>query len=190
MNMHRLRCILRVRLSSKNRHINSLGFGDMHPHNRPHSVDKATGDFLFLLYQLLFEADVSLWTKQRTLETAAESKNSWRVVSISTDAVNHIRTTGSAKGLRRGHALSRNERAKHLFERSDLLDRDELLRYFFEHDTVALITSKENSKDGVTEWSELLPVPEGLFNAGSFSIYARKGKELAWVAQLRSSAKE
>ena len=56
--------------------------------------------------------------------------------------------------------------------------------YFFEHDTVALVTKAENAKDGVAHWSPLHPVPEGLFTAGSFSIYVRKGKEIPWVSSL------
>jgi len=57
------------------------------------------------------------------------------------------------------------------------------LEYFFEHDTVALVTKAENSKEGTSHWSPLLPVPEGLFTAGSFSIYVRKRKELKWVEE-------
>jgi len=154
-----------------------------HPLNRPHRVDTSTGDFLFTLYQLLFHADVELRIKQRTFETAADSKNSWRVVSISHAAIQHILQTGSAKGLRRGHLLSRVERAKYLFKREAPLLKDGLLDYFFEHDTVALVTHAENNKDGTAHWSPLVAVPEDHFTAGSFSIYVRKGKELAWVKQ-------
>lgn len=64
------------------------------------------------------------------------------------------------------------------------MSREDLLHYFFEHDTVALVTTQENAKDGIAGWSKLLAVPDGLFNAGSFSIHARKGKELVWVTSL------
>lgn len=155
-----------------------------HPRNRPHSVDSATAGFLHLLYELLFTAKaLELRVKQRTFETAADSKDSWRVVSISADAIDHLRKNRSAKDLRRGHILERIERAKYLFERDRPLSRDELLRYFFEHDTVALVTKKENSVDGVRHWSTLSAVPDGLFSAGSFSIYARK-RELVWIDSL------
>lgn len=105
------------------------------------------------------------------------------MVSISQAALDHLLRERSAKGLQRGHVLPRVDRAKHLFERSAPVDQDELLAYFFEHDTVALVTKAENAKSGVAHWSQLHAVPEDLFNAGSFSIYARKGKELAWVEQ-------
>lgn len=157
-----------------------------HPHNRPHRVDSSTAEFLYMLYGLLFVAKVDLRIKQRTFETAADSKNSWRVVSVSEAALEHIRKAGEAKGLQRGHILSRISRAQHLFNRDTPLTQAELLEYFFEHDTVALVTKAENSKDGVTHWSQLHAVPEGLFTAGSFSIYVRKGKEIPWVQSLGS----
>jgi hypothetical protein len=153
-----------------------------HPHNRPHSVDESTAEFLYLIYEVLFKAEgLSLRTKQRTFETAADSKNSWRVVSISEAALAHLKQTQSATGLQRGHIVSRVDRAKALFERPAPMSRHELLTYFFEHDTVALVTKAENAKAGVAHWSKLRAVPEGLFTAGSFSIYVRKGKELPWV---------
>lgn len=154
-----------------------------HPFNRPHRVDTETGAFLFDLYMLLFNADVDLRIKQRTFETAADSKHSWRVVSISSAALKHIAHEKNAKGLQRGHIMSRSTRAEFLFKRDTPLIRSELLDYFFEHDTVALVTKAENAKEGTDHWSPLLPVPEGLFTAGSFSIYVRKGKELKWITQ-------
>ena len=158
-----------------------------HPHNRPHKVDASTSEFLFTLYELLFNAQIDLRIKQRTFETAADSKNSWRVVSISEAAIEHISKTSEAKGLQRGHMLSRVDRAKHLFNREAALTEPELLEYFFEHDTVAMVTKAENSKDGVLHWSGLHAVPEGLFTAGSFSIYSRKGKEIPWITSMRST---
>jgi hypothetical protein len=155
-----------------------------HPRNRPHCVNSETGSFLFTLYKLLFEAKVDLRIKQRTFETAADSKNSWRVVSISQDALHHISQNRSTKGLQRGHILSRSTRAEYLFLCDAPLTQNELLMYFFEHDTVALVTKSENNKDGTLHWSQLHEVPAGLFTAGSFSIYARKGKELVWVDQV------
>lgn len=152
-----------------------------HPHNRPYQVDASTGEFLSTLYKLLFDAKVDLRIKQRTFETAAYSNNAWRVVSISEAALEHIRKTGEAKGLQRGHILSRANRARHLFDRDTAITDAALLEYFFEHDTVAMVTKAENSKDGVAHWSPLYAVPEGLFTAGSFAIYLRKGKEIPWV---------
>ena len=158
-----------------------------HPHNRPHQVDAVTGEFLFTLYKLLFDAKVDPRIKQRTFETAADSKNSWRVVSISQAAIDHIKNAGEAKGLQRGHMLPRARRALHLFCRDAPLTKAEMLDYFFEHDTVAMVTKAENSKDGVAHWSPLRAVPEGLFTAGSFSIYVRKGKEIPWIQSLSTS---
>jgi hypothetical protein len=159
-----------------------------HPKNRPHRVDADTAQFLHTLYKLLFAAAVDLRIKQRTFETAADSKNSWRVVSISENALAHIAKTGEAKGLQRGHLLARVERAKYLFERDAPLSQDQLLAYFFEHDTVALVTKAENAKDGGNHWSVLHEVPEGMFTAGSFSIYVRKSKEVPWVHSFVLSA--
>lgn len=175
-----------ITLSSKGK----LGCTDTmpaHPKNRPHSVDAETGRFLFTLYKLLFAATVDLRIKQRTFETAADSKNSWRVVSISRAALDHITKTGEAKGLRRGHLLSRADRAKYLFKREEPLTPEELLSYFFEHDTVALVTQAENSKDGSEHWSPLYEVPEDHFTAGSFAIYVRKKKEMPWVRSITKS---
>lgn len=66
------------------------------------------------------------------------------------------------------------------------MSQSELLNYFFEHDTVALVTKAENSKAGISHWSPLHAFPEGLFTAGSFSIYVRKGKEIPWVKSLKA----
>lgn len=159
----------------------------MHPLNRPHSVDKSTGDFLYSLYTLLFDAKhLELSVKQRTFETAAVCPHSWRVVSISVDALRHINENKSAKGLHRAHVLSRNERAWHMFNRDSPLNQDDLLLYFFEHDTVALVTTLENAKDGTSHWSRLYAVPFGILCAGSFSIYARKC-DLDWAENLGQS---
>lgn len=83
--------------------------------------------------------------------------------------------------------LPRARRGQHLFNRDAPLTAPELLEYFFEHDTVAMVTKTENSKDGVAHWSQLHAVPEGLFTVGSFSIYVRKGIEVPWVESLGSS---
>lgn len=155
-----------------------------HPQNRPHSVDAATGDFLFELYKFLFSSKVNLRIKQRTLETAAESQDSWRVVSISDKALRSIADNKSADGLRRAHVLSRNDRASHIFGQKEPLTRSELLDYFFEHDTAALVTKEENAIDGTTHWSTLHPVPEGYFPSPSlFKVSFRQKKELRWVME-------
>lgn len=148
------------------------------------TVDHETGEFLYTIYNLLFNANIDFYIKQRTFETAANSKNSWRVVSISKNAIQHIIKHKNAKGLQRGHLLQRSLRSDYLFKREHPLNKDELLSYFFEHDTVALITKEENDKSGTSHWSDLVPVPEDLFTAGSFSIYLRKSKEIPWIETL------
>jgi hypothetical protein len=142
-----------------------------------------TGTFLYDLYLMLFVAPVNTRAKQRILETAAVSKDTWRVVSISKAALEHIAVQRHADGLRRGHILSRKDRGIYLFEREIPLQQTDLLDYFFEHDTVALVTKAENATDGTHHWSALRAVPEGHFTAGSFSVRVRNGIELIWVDQ-------
>lgn len=93
-----------------------------------------------MLYGLVFGANVDLRIKQRTFETAADSRNSWRVVSVTEAALKLTGETGAAKGLQRGYMLPRIVRAQYLFDREAPLTQDELLEYFFEHETVALVT--------------------------------------------------
>jgi len=157
---------------------------DFEQFNRPHCVVPATEDFLYRLYEMLFsEPGLSLRTRQRTFETAADCPDSWRVVCVSHDALVQIVQTASAKGLRRAHPTSRSERAGHLFERDRPLNRSELLPYFFKHDTVALVTAAENTQEGVAHWSKLYKVPPGIFTSGSFSIHARR-IDLEWAKTI------
>jgi hypothetical protein len=132
---------------------------------------------------LFSEPNLSLKTRQRTFETAADCPDSWRVVCVSHAALIQIVQTTSAKGLRRAHPTSRYERARHLFERNQPLDRSGLLQYFFKHDTVALVTTVENAREGATHWSKLYEVPVGIFTSGSFSIHARKS-DLEWSKNI------
>lgn len=153
-----------------------------HPNNRPHTVNANTAAFLYRIYLLLFKAsDIKEWTKQKTFEAAAESTNSWRVVSISEAALQQIANSKSAKGLRRGHILSRSERARRMFGVKEPMSKEQLTKFFFDNDTVALITKEENAKDGPDHWTPLHAVPDGIFNSGSFSIHVRKRKDLPWV---------
>jgi len=57
------------------------------------------------------------------------------------------------------------------------------MRFYFEHDVSALVTVKENSSPGSEHWSDLHPVPEGLFPAAGFSVKYRKRLERLWVEE-------
>src|SRR5206468_781793 len=63
-------------------------------------------------------------------------------------------------------------------------EKAELLRFFFDHDTSALVTAEENKQDGTKGWSTLHPVPQGHLTSGSFSIKPRKRSDLPWAKAL------
>jgi len=149
--------------------------------NRPYHPPSESAHFLFRLYRLLFsEAGIELRKKQLMFEAGALCRDSWRVVCISENALKQICVSESVKGLKRAHPISRSERALYLFERDVPVSENELVSYYFENDSVALVTSQENNVDGVSHWSELYCVPEGIFTSGSFRIYLRK-VDLEWA---------
>lgn len=157
------------------------------PFNRPHSVDEETADFLYALYQLLRKAPKSMnkHAKKRTFENAADSAHAWRVVCISQKALQRIAENKCTKGLRRAHAMPREERFQTIFgDGAREWGRDELLRFFFEHDTCALVTGEENNQDTTAQWSPLHAVEEGYLCKGSFAIYARKNTDVPWAEKL------
>jgi hypothetical protein len=166
------------------------------PFNRAHKPDAATADFLFSVYKLLLEAPPSMndHAKKRTFESAADGAHSWTVVCISRDALEHIATKGEAKSLRRAHALSRELRFQKIFgPGAKVWTKDDLMAYFFEHDTCALVSLDENKKHTTDGWSDLYKVPEHLTGRkgalmrsfpGSFSVGARKTVEVPWAKAL------
>jgi peptidoglycan/xylan/chitin deacetylase (PgdA/CDA1 family) len=85
--------------------------------NRPHTVDEATADFLYCLYELLRRAPstVDKHARQRTFESAALGSHTWRIVCISRNALEHVVATRSVEKLKRAHALSRGERYDDIF---------------------------------------------------------------------------
>lgn len=166
------------------------------PYNRPHKPGPVTADFLFRVYQLLLDAPPSMndHAKKRTFENAADGAHSWTVVCISKDALEHLATQGNTKTLRRAHALSRELRFRSIFgPDAKVWTKEDLMAYFFEHDTCALVTSGENKKHTTDGWSDLYEVPEFLPGRkgvltrtfpGSFSVGARKSVELPWAKAL------
>jgi hypothetical protein len=166
------------------------------PFNRPHKPSAATADFLFRVYKLLLEAPPSMndHAKKRTFENAADGAHSWTVVCISRDALEHVATNGDTKTLRRAHALSRELRFQKIFgPGAKVWAKDELMGYFFENDTCALVSFDENKKHTTDGWSDLYMVPELLPGRketlmrsfpGSFSVGARKTVEVTWAKAL------
>ena len=152
-----------------------------------HDIDTKTADFLYRLYCLLFnEATIDTWTKGRTFETAAANTLPvhWRIVAVSRNALEHIAREQHAKGLQRGHAYKRHDRAREIFERTAPMTADTLLPFFLQLDSVTLVTKSENAKDGSEGWSDTVSVPQDgdLFKPGRrFGVGIRKRKELAWV---------
>lgn len=70
-----------------------------------------------------------------------------------------------------------------MFESKEPLSERVLISEFFAHDTVALITAKENGKNGVSDWSPLFEVPNGIFDSNSYSVCYRVKTEKAWVKE-------
>ena len=169
------------------------------PYNRRHKPDPATADFLFRVYELLLQAPSTMdaHAKKRTFESAADGAHSWLVVCISEAALEHIATKGDTKTLRRAHALSREVRFQNMFgPKAKRWTKAELMDYFFEHDTCALVSFEENKKHTTDGWSALHQVPKALPGRqgvmmrtfpGSFSVYARKTVEVLWARRLWNS---
>jgi hypothetical protein len=159
------------------------------PFNRPHKPDADTADFLYRIYKLLLEAPASMGahSRKRTFESA-DGAHSWKVVCISQDALQHLATAGDTKTLRRAHALSRELRFQSIFgPDARVWTKADLMAYFFEHDTCALVTSPENNRDTTDSWSRLHAVPEHILCKGSFAVYARKTVDVRWAKDLWAS---
>lgn len=175
------------------------------PFNRPHKPDAVTADFLYRVYKLLLEAPPTMGAhaKKRTFENAADGAHAWQVVCISQDALKHVATVGDTKTLRRAHAISREVRFQNIFGSDGKVvrvwTRDELMSYFFENDSCALVTFEENIKHTTDGWSVLHQVPDTLPGRkgemfrpfpGSFSVYARKSVEVPWAQALWESIRQ
>lgn len=138
--------------------------------------------FLFELYQSLRKSPLSEHGRYRTFETAAVDFKPWHIGWISLDALEQLVANRSAKGLRRGHRMSRKDRAAYMFDKNVEMDQHQMLSYFFENDIVTVITSDENAQDGDGHWSDLVAVPDKHLKGGSYSTYATKA-DVAWAAQ-------
>lgn len=154
--------------------------------NRPHAPDEATADFIFRAYELLKNAPPTFgkWARQGAFENIAACADSWRVVGISEAALRRIGTTGTSAGLQRGHWFSRDKRYEALFgATAPAMDREALIRFFFEHDTTVVITKEQNNAGGDhTQWGTIVAVPEGYFATRGYTFKVRKGIEIPWVA--------
>lgn len=138
-------------------------------------------DFLYNLYLTLREAPLSKHGRYRTFETAAVDLCPWHIDAISVAALEHLVTTRKAKGLKRGHRMARKERGEQLFGASaQVMSKEAMLEFFFENDRVTMITGEENALDGISHWSEQVPVPQERLKGGSYSPYATKD-DVAWA---------
>jgi len=146
-----------------------------------------SGEFLYGTYRLLFHCDAPLHNKQKAFEASALCDTSWFVESISLAAAERLLEKGNASGVRRAHAMSRSERAKAMFVRTDLMPKDEMLEFFLRHDSTTVVTTEENNQPGDSHWSPLIPVPAGHFTSPSFKIRLRKTVELSWLHQELAS---
>jgi len=146
-----------------------------------------SGEFLYGTYRLLFHCDAPLHNKQKAFEASALCDTSWFVESISLAAAERLLEKGNASGVRRAHAMSRSERAKAMFVRTDLMPKDEMLEFFLRHDSTTVVTTEENNQPGDSHWSPLIPVPAGYFTSPSFKIRLRKTVELSWLHQELAS---
>jgi hypothetical protein len=154
--------------------------------NRPHLPDAATADFIFKAYLLLKSAPPTFgkWARQGAFEKIADCAVSWRVIGISEDALREIAAAGKRTDQQRGHWFSRDQRYEALFgEAAPTMDRDALVKFFFDHDTTVVITKKQNNAGGdYRRWGRIIEVPDGFFTTAGYSFNVRKGKEIPWVA--------
>lgn len=143
------------------------------------TLDQA--DFLYSLYLILQQAPLSKHGRYRTFETAAVDLYPWHIDSISLNALEHLVSERSAKGLRRGHRMARKERGEKLFgEGAPCLTQELMLDFFFENDCVTLITGQENALDGIAHWSAQISVPKEYLKGGSYSPYATRA-DIDWA---------
>lgn len=138
-------------------------------------------DFLYNLYFILRSAPLTMHGRYRTFETAAVDMSPWHIDAISLDALEHLVTERTAKGLKRGHRMARRERGEQLFgDGMPVMTKEAMLYFFFNNDRVTMITGEENAQDGVDHWSEQIPVPKEYLKGGSYSPYATKA-DIAWA---------
>ncbi|MCY0854047.1 hypothetical protein [Cupriavidus sp. D39] len=149
----------------------------------------ATKNDLYQAYLKLFDIPFKTHFKRRALEELALEIKQWHVSEISLEAVRHMRQTGSAQGLRRGHVVPRIERGKRLFERETPYSIGTFLKVFFDNDHVTLVAASENNREGVDHWSPRFPVPKGRFvQNGSYRVSA-KAEDVEWATkELDTSA--
>jgi len=166
--------------------MDTASFQAIHAINRPHAPDEATADFIFKAYMLLKSAPPSFgkWARQGAFENIAACAVSWRVIGISENALRKIAETGKRDDLRRGHWFTRDQRYEALFGAAvPPMDRDALIKFFFDHDTTVVITKEQNNAGGDhTTWGKIIAVPEGMFTTSGYGFNVRKRTEIRWVA--------
>jgi hypothetical protein len=79
--------------------------------------------------------------------------------------------------------LQRLKRAEELFDRQRPFDYKQFIRYYFLHDTVALVALDENKNHEIAHWSKLYKVPDDLLTGGSFSVRLNKA-DRKWALDL------
>lgn len=160
-------------------------FEAMHAINRPHVPDDTTAKFIYEAYLLLRSAPSTFpkWARQGAMENIAACDLSWRVVAISEKALRKIAETRTSIGLQRGHWFARDNRYEQLFGNgAPEMEREALIKFFYEHDTTVVILKEQNNANGDhTTWGRLIPVPEGLFTVKGFAFNVRVRTEIPWI---------
>ncbi|MHA6914313.1 hypothetical protein ACQUJO_14420 [Ralstonia pseudosolanacearum] len=147
--------------------------------------DKPTEADLYASYLAIFAMPFGTHFKQRALEALALQIKQWLVTHISLEAVKHIRATGKAVGLRRGHhMMERMDRARHLFEQKKPLNHKAFIKFFFDNDHVTLVVPAEANIKGTAHWSPRFAVPVDCFvQKGSYAVRAT-ADDINWAKNL------
>lgn len=156
--------------------------------NRPYRPNDELSKFVHKMYLELRNAPVAYagyhWARQAAMENIAAHPGSWRVIGISEAALRLVAKNGSSDGLRRAHWHDRGGRYRRLFGvDSKEMTREELMEYFYDHDTTILVPQLENNlKTHHSTWGRIIPVPEGgYFGIGGKKAAVRKRLEMPWV---------
>lgn len=156
--------------------------------NRPYRPDDDLSKFVHKMYLELHNAPVTYagyhWARQAAMEDIAAHPGSWRVIGISEAALRLVAKNGSSDGLRRAHWHDRGSRYRRLFGvDSKEMTREELMEYFYDHDTTVVVPKLENNlKTHHSTWGRIIPVPEGgYFGIGGKKAAVRKRFEMPWV---------
>ena len=164
-------------------------FHDIRAINRPHRPDSETCAFIHEAYLLLRRAPASygVWAKQDAFEAVAANAFSWRVVGIAEVALRSIVANNSGEGLCRAHWFDRKSRYLKFFgEGSAEATAEELVDFFYEHDTTIVVPKQTNNAkiQDHRKWGAIHPVPEGLFVTRGYKFAVRQRTELPWARKV------